>query len=204
MGPNHPGLSPVARVGPPGMYFACIPSHGTLCSTTLGWEDDGPMTTEHGMTPRQPNPAQPLRRSAIADGTPRHGGWQHLLFPEPPRVLPYARALSIAFRTVHIAAIGILLGGHVFALPAARVLPWLYLSIISGVGLIGIELYSSCKWFYQGKGVLVLVKLLLLAAVAVFWEQRVWLLLVVLLIGSLGSHMPGRFRYYSLIHHRGV
>jgi hypothetical protein len=69
---------------------------------------------------------------------------------------------------------------------------------------MGLELYSSCKWFYQGKGVLVLVKLLLTAAVAVFWEYRVWLLLAVLVIGSVGSHMPGRFRYYSLLHRRVI
>jgi hypothetical protein len=105
---------------------------------------------------------------------------------------------------VHIAAIGILLGGHVFAVPDMRLLAFLYLSIVSGAGLIGIELYSSCKWFYQGKGLLVLIKLLLVAAVAVFWEQRVWLLLLAVVIGSVGSHMPGRFRYYSIWHRRVI
>jgi len=39
---------------------------------------------------------------------------------------------------------------------------------------------------------------------AVFWEQRVWLLMLVLVIGSVGSHMPGRFRYYSLLHRRVI
>jgi len=130
--------------------------------------------------------------------------WQRVLFPDPPRPLPYARAISIALRTVHIAAVGILLGGHAFEVTAVRLLPWLYLSIVSGAGLIGLELYSSCKWLYQGKGVLVLLKLLLIAAVAVFWEQRLWLLLAALVLGSVGSHMPGRFRYYSVIHRRVV
>lgn len=130
--------------------------------------------------------------------------WKRLLLPEPPRVLPYARAISIGLRTLHIAAIGILLGGHVFAVPATRLYLWLLLSIISGSGLMGVELYSSCKWLYQGKGVLVLVKLLLVASVAIFWSQRVWLLLAVLIIGSVGSHMPGRFRYYSIVHRRVI
>jgi len=130
--------------------------------------------------------------------------WQHVLFPDPPRPLPYARAMSIALRTVHIAAVGILLGGHAFEVPAVRLLPWLYLSLSSGAGLIGLELYSSCKWLCQGKGVLVMLKLLLIAAVAVFWEQRLWLLLAALVLGSVGSHMPGRWRYYSLIHRRVI
>lgn len=112
--------------------------------------------------------------------------------------------MSIALRTVHIAAVGILLGGHAFEVSAVRLLPWLYVSIISGAGLIGLELYSGCKWLYQGKGVLVLLKLLLIAAVAVCWEQRLWLLLAALVLGSVGSHMPGRFRYYSFIHRRVI
>lgn len=130
--------------------------------------------------------------------------WQRVLFPDPPRPLPYARAMSIALRTLHIAAVGILLGGHAFEVPSVRLLPWLSLSIISGAGLIGLELYSSCKWLYQGKGVLVMLKLLLIAAVAVFWEQRLWLLLAALVLGSVGSHMPGRFRYYSFLHRRVI
>ena len=141
------------------------------------------------------------RRSVIVAKASR---WPQWLCPEPPRVLPYARGISILFRTAHIAAIGILFGGHVFDISHGRLLLWLYLSIVSGAGLIGIELYSSCKWVYQGKGVLVMVKLLLVAAVAVFWEQRVWLLLAALVIGSVGSHMPGRYRYYSLLHRRVI
>ena len=81
------------------------------------------------------------RRQRIVTQSSR---WSQWLFPEPPRVLPHARSISILCRTVHIAAIGILLGGHVFAVPDARLLPYLYLSIVSGTGLIGIELYSSC------------------------------------------------------------
>jgi hypothetical protein len=119
-------------------------------------------------------------------------------------VLPHARAISIAFRTLHIAAIGILLGGHVYDIASSRLLFWLYGSVLSGIGLVGVELYSSCKWLYQGKGVLVLVKLLLLGLVPWFWEQRAWLLLVILVIGSVGSHMPGRYRYYSFLHGRQV
>ena len=149
---------------------------------------------------RQPQ-TRTLRSHSIVAKASR---WSQWLWPEPPRVLPYARGISIVFRTVHIAAIGILFGGHVFAVSDTRLVPWLYLSVISGAGLIGIELYSSCKWFYQGKGILVLIKLLLVAAVAIFWEQRVWLLLLALVIGSVGSHMPGRFRYYSIRHRRVI
>lgn len=148
--------------------------------------------------------SSPLPRASNTPQSNEAKNWKRILLPEPPRVLPYARAISIGLRTFHIAAIGILLGGHVFDVPADRLFVWLLLSLISGAGLIGIELYGSCKWLYQGKGVLVLLKLLLLAAVALWWEQRVALLLAVLAIGSVGSHMPGRFRYYSIVHRRVI
>lgn len=130
--------------------------------------------------------------------------WYHVCFPEPPRPVPYARGMNIALRTLHIAAVGILLGGHMFEIASGRLLLWLWLSIVSGAGLIGLELYSSCQWLYQGKGVCVVLKLVLIGAVAFFWEQRVWLLLVALVIASISSHMPGRWRYYSFLHRRVI
>ena len=116
--------------------------------------------------------------------------------------LPYARAWNIGLRTVHIALTGILVGGHLFAVSRERLLPWLFASIASGVALTVIEASSGWHWFYQGRGLFVLSKLLLLCAIPWFWDYRVLLLLCVVAIGSVGSHMPGRFRYYSVPHRR--
>ncbi len=44
----------------------------------------------------------------------------------------------------------------------------------------------------------------MVAAVAVFWEWRVVLLTAVVVIGAVTSHMPGRYRYYSLLHGRSI
>jgi len=67
-----------------------------------------------------------------------------------------------------------------------------------------VELYGSCIWLVQGRGLLTFAKLALLALVPMFWAQRVWLLLAVVIIGSVGSHMPGLFRYYSVIHRGAI
>ena len=128
--------------------------------------------------------------------------FHRLLFPDPVRVLPHARAWNIACRTVHIAVTGILLGGHVFGVAEERLWLMLALCIVTGLCLIGIEAYPSCRWFYQGRGVLVLAKLLLLFAIPPFWEYRVSILLLVVVIASVSSHMPSRFRYYSIVHRR--
>ncbi|MBP85703.1 MAG: hypothetical protein CMJ64_03145 [Planctomycetaceae bacterium] len=126
----------------------------------------------------------------------------NILFPEQLRVLPHARAWNIALRTAHIGVTGILFGGHVFDVSAERLLIWLYLSIFTGLGLIVIEAYPHCRWFYQGRGVFVLFKLILLGIIPLLWDYRVAILSVVIVIASVGSHMPGRFRYYSLLHRK--
>lgn len=141
----------------------------------------------------------------IDKGTCLYGccSWfRQILFPAQPRSLPYARAWNITFRTAHIAAIGILLGGHAFDVAEVRLRGALYASIATGLLLTGVEAYPSGRWLYQGRGVLVMVKIALLCLIPWLWEYRLLILLVVVIIASVGSHVPGRFRYYSIIHRR--
>ena len=127
------------------------------------------------------------------------------LFPEQTRHLQGARALSIAFRTLHMIGFAVLLGGHAFAVDAERLWPSLWLTILSGLGLIALEMYAAgLYWLFLGKGIMVLVKLALLLLIPLFWESRVLLLLLVVVIGSVSSHMPARFRHYSLLHQRTI
>ena len=123
---------------------------------------------------------------------------------EPRRVLPHARAWNIALRTMHIGVSGIVLGGHVFGVDRERILIWLYLTILTGAILTIIEAYPSFIWFGQGRGVCTLIKLALLCLAAWLWEYRVAILATVVVIASVGSHMPARYRYYSLVHRRVV
>src|SRR3989304_4292801 len=124
--------------------------------------------------------------------------------PERMRFLSGSRVMSIALRTLHLAAFGMLLGGHAFALDAERLIPYLWVTIVSGLGLIALEIYAvGFYWVFLGKGIMVLIKLGLLLLIPLFWEARVALLLLVVGIASVGSHMPARYRHYSLFH-RGV
>lgn len=115
------------------------------------------------------------------------------------------RAVSIALRTLHLASFGILLGGHAFAIEADRLLLALYLTIGSGAGLIALELYVfGLYWLFLGKGIMVLLKLGVLLAVPLLWDYRLLLLFLVVVIASVGSHMPARYRHYSFLHRRVV
>lgn len=122
--------------------------------------------------------------------------------PDRARSIPHQRGWNIAFRTAHLAATGILLGGHFFGVPEGRLRTFLYLSVATGLGLVTLEAYPSLRWFYQGRGVMVLSKLALLCAVPFFWAHRAWILLGVVVIASVGSHMSSKYRYYSLVHGR--
>jgi len=133
------------------------------------------------------------------------GGIRGWAFPAEPRRLPGTRAISVVLRTLHLAAFGLLLGGHAFSVEAERLVAFLSLTVLSGLGLVALEIYAlGLYWFVLGKGIMVSVKLGLLLLIPFFWEARVILLLLVVCIASVGSHMPARFRHYSLAHNRVV
>ena len=114
------------------------------------------------------------------------------------------RAWNIAFRTMHIGSSSVILGGHVLGVERDRILVWLYLTLLTGVCLSLIEAYPSWVWFWQGRGVCVLGKLVLLCLIPWLWEYRIAILAMVLVVASVGAHMPARYRYYSLLHRRVV
>ena len=119
-----------------------------------------------------------------------------------------ARVWNIALRTAHIAAMGVLLGGHAFAdNPREELLLCLWLTIGTGVALGMLETGGSLVWFHQGRGLMTMAKLVLLCAVPFLWEQkaaRLAVLLAVVVIASVGSHMTARLRYYSIVYRKVI
>lgn len=122
-----------------------------------------------------------------------------ILFPPEKRRWKGSRAVSIALRTVHLLSFSVLFGGHWFGLPQAELAPWLYWSAFSGFGLIALELWGGFDWLFQLAGFLALFKLVFLLLVPVFWESRLPLLAAVMVIGSVGSHMPAALRHFYLL-----
>jgi len=117
-------------------------------------------------------------------------------------VLANARTWNVTVRTAHIAAMGVLLGGHAFDLPPERLLVGLWTTIGSGAALVALEAGPSTVWLHQGRGLMTLAKLGLLGAVPLLWQHwhyRLGVLLAVVALGSVGSHMPARLRYYSVL-----
>jgi len=114
------------------------------------------------------------------------------------------RGLNIFLRTAHIATMGMLLGGHAFHVAPERLQLTLWLAIGTGVVLAAVESGLRPLWLHQGRGLATLLKVALLLVVPLAWDQRLPILLAVVVIASIGSHMPGRFRYYSFVNHRVI
>lgn len=123
--------------------------------------------------------------------------------PEKRR-LDVIRALNITLRTAHLAAMGMLLGGHAFDVSPESLKPILWVTIGTGVALAAVESRFQASWLHEARGFLILVKLALICIVPFAWEYRVPILLVVTVIASVGSHMPRRFRHYSVLYRRVV
>ncbi|HEX7128148.1 MAG TPA: hypothetical protein VF406_20530 [Thermodesulfobacteriota bacterium] len=121
------------------------------------------------------------------------------------RPVPGGRAISVALRTAHIAAFGFLLGGHAFDAPEAALRTPLWVAVLTGAGLIALEVRAiGLRWCVLGKGIGVAAKLVVLLLVPFFWEARVPLLLLAMAIASVSSHMPARFRHYSIVERRVI
>ncbi len=117
------------------------------------------------------------------------------MFPAVPRAFPFRRGVRIALRTAHIFTSGVLLGGYIFDEPATVLEPWLWSSVITGLLLFAVDLYATLVILFELHAIAVIVKIILLALVFVVWEHRVSLLTIILVVGAITSHMPGRFRH---------
>ena len=115
-----------------------------------------------------------------------------------------SRAWNISLRTAHIGITGVLLGGHFFRIAPGRLLPLLYLAILTG-GALGIaEVYPHWRSVFEVRSLVIASKVLLLCLIPLLWEYRVIILFLVLVMASAGSHMPRRYRHYSVLERQNV
>jgi hypothetical protein len=114
------------------------------------------------------------------------------------------RTLRTTLRTLHVLAFGAYYGGHVFHVSTERLFPALVAVVVTG-GLFALfEIWSNPVWLHQLRGVCTYIKIVLLASAALFWEQRIWILTLIVVLGVVAAHAPSRFRYYSLLHRRVI
>jgi hypothetical protein len=114
------------------------------------------------------------------------------------------RLIRITLRTAHLIAFGALYGGSVYGAGGEQLHPALLATVGTGGALMTLELYRTPLWLAQVRGLATLLKIVLVVGAALWWDARLWLLTAAIIVGGVSSHMPGRFRYYSIFHGRVI
>lgn len=127
-----------------------------------------------------------------------------ILFPEQSRFFPGQRWTNILLRTLHLIGLAGVGGGFFYPAADNSWMPYFYLAMASGIGLMAISIWSNGVWLVQLRGQSILFKVLLLALIPSFPEAKLPLFLAVIIISGLIAHAPGNIRYYSLYHRRRI
>ncbi len=121
-----------------------------------------------------------------------------------PRPIPHLRLWRTLLRTAHLLAFGVLYGGHVHGIAAERLAAALTATVGTGTALMALEAVRAPVWLVQVRGVATLVKIGLVVLAQAQPAAAVPVLTLTIVIGAVSSHMPGRWRYHSLLHGRVV
>jgi hypothetical protein len=115
----------------------------------------------------------------------------------PPRFFRGQRWLNIGLRGLHLLGVAGMGAGYLVPAVAQDAwLPYLVLTLATGVGMAMLDAWSDRHWLAQLSGQTVLFKLLLLA-LNPFWPAAgPALFTAVILISAMVSHAPARVRHY--------
>ncbi len=121
------------------------------------------------------------------------------LFPESPRHFRWARHTQVVLRSLHIAAMALVVGGIPFGADSHTLRGPILITLTSGVLLLAVDVAKDLATLSQGSGVAVLLKLGLLGVGVLQPTARLPWYLAATLVASVGSHMPGSWRHFSFI-----
>ncbi len=127
-----------------------------------------------------------------------------ILLPQQSRAFPGQRWVNILLRTLHLLGMAGIGGGYFYASAGDAWRGFLYLTLASGLSMMLLSIWSNGIWLLQLRGHAILLKIFLLTLMLVWPEQKISLLVVVIIISGLVSHAPGNVRYYSIFYRRRI
>ena len=116
----------------------------------------------------------------------------------------WSRIAQVAIRSLHIAAMGLVLGGVYLGGDFARLRAAILATLLSGMLLAGLDLAKGTSVLRQGSGAMLMLKLALLGLGNLFPAARLPWYLAATLVASVGSHMPGAWRHFQLLKERNL
>ena len=110
----------------------------------------------------------------------------------------WPRWLKISLRAAHVLGAGVFAGGVVLGVASEDLEGWLILLVGSGFAVLAFDVIESPAFLIQTKGVVVLLKLAVLAAIVVSGAGE-WLLAPILFASVVSSHAPSSVRHRVLV-----
>ncbi|MBZ4679837.1 MULTISPECIES: hypothetical protein [Shewanella] len=114
------------------------------------------------------------------------------------------RLCKTSLRALHILGIVGAGGGILLSVPRESWQLYWIMAMASGSCLMLWEIVRDWRWLIQLKGVLTLVKLLLLLLFIPLAAYKSELLVTVVLLSVIVSHGPAGLRHYSIVHRRRI
>jgi hypothetical protein len=115
-----------------------------------------------------------------------------------PSKSPSSRAIQVGLRSVHIAAMGLLLGTVASSGTTEQLRTFTLATTASGFLLLVVATRSGCLALSQGAGWGLFAKLGLLGLAGVFPSSRLEFFVAATLLASVSSHMPASWRHRTL------
>ena len=110
------------------------------------------------------------------------------------------RWIGIFLRTLHLIGVAGVGGTFLFKQPLTIGYPYLLLVMISGFGMMIMDILSNVYYLIQVRGLAIIAKLIILLA-GYFMGLEAYLLIIVIIISGVISHAPAKMRYYGFIKH---
>ena len=114
------------------------------------------------------------------------------------------RWTKISLRTLHLLAVAGVGGGILFGIEKELWINYWWLALVSGALMMVIDIVSNPVWVVQVRGLVIFLKLILLALLGQDPGLDRVLLIVIIVISAIISHAPGKLRYYSVFHRKTI
>ncbi len=119
-----------------------------------------------------------------------------VIFSEKYRYIPYRRSILNIIRSIHILCIALLTGGYYFQIEKSLLLPWLIITILSGLSMFLIDLYVSSLALFEFRGITIIIKLTLLSLLPLLESyQQIYLLIFIMIFSVFISHSSKKIRH---------
>ena len=134
---------------------------------------------------------------------PPDGPLERLLRRKRPATR-WTRPVRTSLRTLHLIAMAAFFGAVAFGIEGSGFEASLHATVATGLLFSAHEVWIAPIWAVQVRGLATALKTLLLLLALAWPAGRLTLAVLLIVIGSVVSHAPGRIRYWSLVHRRVV